>query len=455
MHNKFTNQFFVSDKEKQDTFDRIIEERGVKWQYVLPEDLEEMSWKDLISKTNEFFRSTMPVFEEISQALFPSYDMRLMRLTWNERGWQHPMGHPWKKDDQGRTDRNHENQYGYSQEEWLFNRKFRVGDYQYGYIRGVDAMPKESQLIDKLFLFTIGPTGERNFVAIIRNVEILREDEEAKSMFRPIYKGLREEMIQNLRSVNADHEHFEESALFPNVRFKGLNTEIMQPMVESSFLKSSEYTRFVPYILDEDLELVLEELKEFETDDSFWTINQPEPDYKPHIYNDGLSKLEDQLGIGREVESFARLLASSDVSPPIAIALFGKWGSGKSFFMKSILKRVDELSAQEAKRLGGGEGHRDAAKTEAMYCTGIAQIEFNAWSYLDGNLWAGIAHSLFEKLNEYITGQNLSDLERLKVEVKLSKNLELLHADLERYQDKRSSLEELKQQLEQERDHKI
>ena len=31
---------------------------------------------------------------------------------------------------------------------------------------------------------------------------------------------------------------------------------------------------------------------------------------------------------------FARLLAAEDVAPPIAVGLFGNWGSGKTFFMR-------------------------------------------------------------------------------------------------------------------------
>ena len=44
-----------------------------------------------------------------------------------------------------------------------------------------------------------------------------------------------------------------------------------------------------------------------------------------------------------------------------------------------------------------------ANKADGIYCEGIAHIHFNAWSYMDSNLWASIVTKLFEELNEYIS----------------------------------------------------
>ncbi len=41
----------------------------------------------------------------------------------------------------------------------------------------------------------------------------------------------------------------------------------------------------------------------------------------------------DLVGIGAEVDAFAYLIAAKALQPPMAIGLFGDWGSGKSFFM--------------------------------------------------------------------------------------------------------------------------
>jgi hypothetical protein len=49
-------------------------------------------------------------------------------------------------------------------------------------------------------------------------------------------------------------------------------------------------------------------------------------------------KGEDSLGISADVNAFARLIVSESLTPPLAIGLFGQWGSGKSFFMKKMEK---------------------------------------------------------------------------------------------------------------------
>lgn len=164
----------------------------------------------------------------------------------------------------------------------------------------------------------------------------------------------------------------------------------------------------------------------------------------------------DLLNIENDVRAFALLLASSEVKPPLAIALFGKWGSGKSFFMKHLEKRIKELSEFQA-FLNKGEPSPlpNLVVEKGGYCKGIAHIWFNAWSYLDANLWAGLAHSLFEKLNEYITDQSKGEIEKLKVQVRLTKRLQILHSDLEHFKEKKEQLETLKNRLNETKDKKV
>ncbi|RJE75181.1 P-loop NTPase fold protein [Reichenbachiella sp. MSK19-1] len=163
---------------------------------------------------------------------------------------------------------------------------------------------------------------------------------------------------------------------------------------------------------------------------------------------------KDLLNIENDVRSLALLLAYKNVNPPIAVGLFGKWGSGKSFFMKQLERRIKSLSKYQT--FWDGKGSPISGDHIAKeYCEGIAHIWFNAWSYLDSNLWAGLAHSLFEKLNEYITNQTKGEIEKLKVQVRLSKRLQLLHSDLSNYREKKYYLEGIKTELEEEKNHKI
>ncbi|MDQ1708527.1 MAG: hypothetical protein QOJ88_1738 [Pyrinomonadaceae bacterium] len=102
---------------------------------------------------------------------------------------------------------------------------------------------------------------------------------------------------------------------------------------------------------------------------------------------------EDLLDIKAEVEALCTVLASRDVKPPISLGLFGEWGSGKSFFMKKMEARFNEL-----KEVGRQPG--------SSYCANIVQLWFNAWHYMDTNLWASLAQEIFDKLAQELARQD-------------------------------------------------
>ena len=98
----------------------------------------------------------------------------------------------------------------------------------------------------------------------------------------------------------------------------------------------------------------------------------------------------DLLGIDTEVQAFAALIAARTLVPPLSIGLFGEWGSGKTFFMRALRSAVDSLSAEAraAERM----------QRELPFYKHIAQIEFNAWHYVEGNLWASLVEHILENL---------------------------------------------------------
>jgi len=164
------------------------------------------------------------------------------------------------------------------------------------------------------------------------------------------------------------------------------------------------------------------------------------------IDNDGTYTSKDLLDIENDVRSFALLLAAKSVKPPIAIALFGKWGSGKSFFMKHLAKRVVELSVHQ--RFGGSTSVKEVGEdSEELFCRGIAQIEFNAWSYLDANLWAGLVASIFEKLDEYINKRGKGEVEKRRIREKLGEKLQVLSSEKKLISEKREDLDTQKKEL--------
>jgi hypothetical protein len=103
---------------------------------------------------------------------------------------------------------------------------------------------------------------------------------------------------------------------------------------------------------------------------------------------DGRVREADRLGAAIEVEMLASVLLAKDTPLPLAVGLFGDWGSGKSFFMALMYERINELAKLAA------EGRPEASP----YCGQIRQVRFNAWHYSDSNLWASLADALFDQL---------------------------------------------------------
>jgi len=107
------------------------------------------------------------------------------------------------------------------------------------------------------------------------------------------------------------------------------------------------------------------------------------------------AKGRDLLDIRREVDALGKVIAARDVSPPLAVGLFGDWGTGKTFFMKRLQSRIRAIAQAEKDDRKPGE--------REVYCKEIVQLEFNAWTYIDDNLWASLASAIFDGLDASLT----------------------------------------------------
>jgi hypothetical protein len=123
----------------------------------------------------------------------------------------------------------------------------------------------------------------------------------------------------------------------------------------------------------------------------------------------------DYLEISKDVNAFARVMAAKSFEPPLAIALLGKWGSGKSFFMRKLKEGIQTLSKENP---------------EKQFCEGIAHVHFNAWSYMDANLWASIVTRIFEGLNDYIKNSGATEVEIKQIEKQLFQKLSISKEEL-------------------------
>ncbi len=136
---------------------------------------------------------------------------------------------------------------------------------------------------------------------------------------------------------------------------------------------------------------------------------------------------EDYLDISKDVLAFSRVMAAKSFEPPLAIALFGKWGSGKSFFMRKLKAQIERFSENDS--IGN-------------YCKGVAHIHFNAWSYLDANLWASLVTRIFEGLNEYITNNTKSGVVIKEVEKQLNQQLTISKEEITLLENQKVSIEQ-------------
>jgi KAP family P-loop domain len=103
----------------------------------------------------------------------------------------------------------------------------------------------------------------------------------------------------------------------------------------------------------------------------------------PAITDDAIDGHPDRLGVDADARALAALVASRRLEPPLAIGLYGEWGSGKTFFMKRVQAYVKDLAASGA--------------NDAFY-PAIAPVWFSAWHYAQGNLWASLVHHIFASL---------------------------------------------------------
>lgn len=167
-------------------------------------------------------------------------------------------------------------------------------------------------------------------------------------------------------------------------KIRALRNELFAEKIVSFFSSADELASLVGLAVDNW------ERKRIETSTANPTPRKSPASFTVSGFTSDIRAEQDLVGIGAEIDAFAYLIAAKALQPPMAIGLFGDWGSGKSFFMEALRKRIHTITA-DAQQSGQPQ------KKISIYKY-IAQIEFNAWHYVEGELWASLVEHIFRNL---------------------------------------------------------
>ena len=122
----------------------------------------------------------------------------------------------------------------------------------------------------------------------------------------------------------------------------------------------------------------------------------------PESVANDLAQGNDALQVQTELEAMAEVLLLRTLQPPLAVGLFGNWGSGKSFAMHLIQSRINHIRSHPLRAFQ--TWNSDPSHSYLSPSVGhIYQIQFNCWTYAKSNLWASLMQEIFYELNRQIS----------------------------------------------------
>jgi len=194
-------------------------------------------------------------------------------------------------------------------------------------------------------------------------------------------------------------------SLLVDVRWERLSTEPIQSLArletisgDDRLWKTQAGGIVIPPAIAESLETLINS-ETLEEDVSRFARTLSDLDHK-----------NDWIGVRPDVEALSTLVSVNRLEPPLSIAIFGDWGSGKTFLMRKIQERVALLEQIGKKQQTEFKANPNPdQEVPVRYCSSILQIEFNAWHYTESNLWASLLNHIFEKLQEKLGQESAPD----------------------------------------------
>ncbi|HJX83431.1 MAG TPA: P-loop NTPase fold protein, partial [Candidatus Angelobacter sp.] len=189
----------------------------------------------------------------------------------------------------------------------------------------------------------------------------------------------------------------------------------------------------------------------------------PVPGYVSDSIPGANENLTDELGIDKDVKTLCSVLLAREVKPPLAVGLFGDWGTGKSYFMEKMYREIYDLADRTANAekahlaVSAQGGATDEIPSKTTYHSSVIQIRFNAWHYADSNLWASLVSHIFDELFGQICPTETSEdtRRRLVLELETAKQARIdAEAAQKRAEAERSNAEESLKSAREEREKK-
>lgn len=123
----------------------------------------------------------------------------------------------------------------------------------------------------------------------------------------------------------------------------------------------------------------------------------------------------DQLNLMSEVNAIAEAMTLKDLNPPLVVGILGGWGAGKSFILHLIKNRIQEIRCEPV----NGPDDPGFPFVGHPYI-----INFDAWTFAKGNLWASLMQQIFMELDRQI-GLEQMLTKKLGKDLKKGQNTEI------------------------------
>lgn len=156
---------------------------------------------------------------------------KLTRIAFNSSNWHHPTGEARKYE----SSTSYNYLYGFGHEDWLFRSEWLIDGWRYAFLQGVNKSHKKLVKTGQPFdvtLFSREPDGRKRFVATIREVDCLGDQEANDALDAFKARGWYDVMLKELLKVGVDAKGLSGTDWAPyllNIRFRMANVMLFPP----------------------------------------------------------------------------------------------------------------------------------------------------------------------------------------------------------------------------------